>query len=764
MHVFRTKKLSSWLALAGFVGLSLPVMADEAASTEQSNAIVTAPIVVTGTRVEQNSFDLPMSIDSTDAEQIQEGQLKVNLSESSARVPGVVINNRNNPAQDLAIQIRGFGARSAFGVRGVRLYADGIPMTMPDGQGQTGTFNLDTASRVEYLRGPFSALYGNSSGGVVQIFTQDGPADPALSGGITFGSYNTRRESIGFGDSGNGFDYIINANTYRSDGYRDQSDTRRDTLHGKINFKINDDTKLSIVATALDQPDNKDPQGLDAKQLKANRKQAGTGSELFDTRVSRSHEQVGATIEHQFTPDDTVRLMAYYGQRENEQYQSVTVGAQRNDLQGGGVATIDRDFGGADLRWTHKGHIGESAYNVTAGLNYDRMEDDRKGYENFSSNKAFGLLPAADANCGNVASAVVCGVKGNLRRDEINTAKNFDQYLQGSVDLSQKFTLSGGLRHSKVRFNNDDKYIANSALYPGVNPDDSGSVTFSETTPVIGAIFKLTDTINLYANAGESFETPTFVEMAYKAAGAGLNFDLKPAKSRQYEAGIKAILGNSTLFNAALFKIDTDDEIVVQQQAAGRTVFQNVKSSERKGFELSLDSKFDNGLGAYLAYTYLDAEFSSDFRACRPFVGANTACNINAPASLPSATPGNSGGELIKSGSDIPGTFKQTLYGEVSWKYEPMGFSTALEARANSKTYVAFKPQYGKADGYAVAAWRGGFTQKVNNWKFNEFVRIENLFDKEYVGSVRIADLNGRYYEPAPGRNWLLGVNASYKF
>lgn len=750
--------------MAGLLGTSGFAVGEDAKSVRVLNV---APIVVTGTRIEQNSFDLPMSIDVTDAEQIQEGQLKVNLSESSARVPGVVINNRNNPAQDLAIQIRGFGARSAFGVRGVRLYADGIPMTMPDGQGQTGTFNLDTASRVEYLRGPFSALYGNSSGGVVQIFTKDGEKDPTLSGGIVFGSYGTRRESLEFSDSGDGFDYVVNANTYRSDGYRDQSDTRRDTLHGKINFRLSDDTKLTIVATALDQPDNKDPQGLDATQLKQNPKLAGVGSEKFNTRVSRSHQQVGATLEHQFTPNDTVRLMAYYGQRENEQYQSVTAGAQRNNLQGGGVATINRDFGGVDLRWTHNGKVGEKPYTVTAGLNYDRMEDDRKGYENFIAN---GVLDS-DVDCGVLSGGqpILCGVRGNLRRDEINTAKNFDQYLQGSIDLSQKFTLSGGLRHSKVRFNNEDNYIKGvTAGYTGVaNPNDSGSATFSETTPVIGAIFKLTDTVNFYANAGESFETPTFVEMAYKptGAGAGLNFDLKPAKSRQYETGVKAMLGDSTLLNVALFKIDTNDEIVLQQQSGGRSVFQNVKSSERKGLELSLDSKFDNGIRTYLAYTYLDAEFSSDFRACKPFAGNQTACNINAAATLPTApSPGNSGGELIKSGSDIPGTFKQTLYGEVSWKYQPMGFSTALEARANSKTNVAFKSEYGKANGYVVAAWRGGFTQKVNNWRFNQFVRIENLFDKEYVGSVRIADLNGRYYEPAPGRNWLLGLNASYKF
>ena len=760
LHHFKIKKLSIQLVLAGLVGGALPVMAED--------AIQIAPVVVTGTRIEQNSFDLPMSIDSVNAEQIQEGQLKVNLSESSARVPGVVINNRNNPAQDLAIQIRGFGARSAFGVRGVRLYADGIPMTMPDGQGQTGTFNLDTASRVEYLRGPFSALYGNSSGGVVQIFTKDGEEDPTLNGGVTFGSYNTSRESIGFSDSSDSFDYVINANTYRSDGYRAQSDTRRDTVHTKLNFKLNEDTKLTLVATALDQPDNLDPQGLDATQLKDNRKQAGTGSEKFDTRVSRSHEQIGATLERFLTKDDAVRIMAYYGHRKNEQYQSVAITAQRDDRNGGGVATIDRDFGGADLRWNHKGMVADSPYNFTLGMNYDRMNDDRKGYENFVANVPIGGVPATisgnSTDCGMTLGGqpIICGVRGNLRRDETNKASNFDQYMQAALDLTPRWNLSAGLRHSRVQFKNDDHYI-NKDFYTEtiarVNGDDSGAVTFSKTTPVIGAIFKLTDTVNFYANAGKSFETPTLVEMAYKSTGSGLNLDLNPAKSVQYEAGVKAILGDNTLLNAALFRINTDDEIVVLQQSGGRTVYQNVNSSTRKGFELSLDSKFNNGFGTYLAYTYLDAEFSSSFTSCKPFTGGQTTC---LPTVAASST--NSGGELINSGANIPGTFKQTLYGEVSWKYQPIGFSTALEARANSKTYVAFKPEYGKADGYTVAAWRGGFSQKLNNWNVSEFIRVENLFDKDYVGSVRVADLNGRYYESAPGRNWLLGLNAAYRF
>ncbi len=734
MHVFRIKKLSSKLALAGLISLALPVIADEAVSTEQASTIVAAPIVVTGTRVEQNSFDLPMSIDSTDAEQIQEGQLKVNLSESSSRVPGIVINNRNNPAQDLAIQVRGFGARSAFGVRGVRLYADGIPMTMPDGQGQTGTFNLDTASRVEYLRGPFSALYGNSSGGVVQIFTKDGEKDPTLSGGITFGSYNTRRESIGFSDSGDGFDYIINANTYRSDGYRDQSDTRRDTLHGKINFNINDDTKLTVVATALDQPENEDPQGLTAAQLKADREQAGTNSELFNTRVSRDHQQVGATLEHNLTSNDTARLMAYYGQRDNEQFQSVSVAAQTSapgfQRNGGGVAVIDRSFGGIDARWSHKGELASKPFNFTVGLNYDLMNDDRTGYQNFIG--------------------TTLGVKGILRRDEKNEARNFDQYAQASLDILPSWSVSGGVRHSRVSFKTKDHYIATG------NGNDSGSVDFSETTPVLGTVFKLTDSVNLFANVGESFETPTFVEMAYNPDfnKSGLNLDLKPAKSRQYEVGAKAFVGTNTLVNAALFKIDTDDEIVVATSQGGRTTYRNVPTSERKGLELSLDSQLPHDVRLYLAYTLLDAKFTDSFSACQTPFPNGTSCRFGVAGDF----------ETIASGSKIPGTYRYNLYGEVSWKHQPTGFSTALEMRKSSDTNVSFNSADGKADSYTVFNWRGGLSQTVNNWKFAEFVRIENIFDQEYVGSVRVADGNQRFYEAAPTRNWLLGLSAAYKF
>lgn len=738
--MFKKKHLVA--AVTCSLSLSYPALAAEADSPEIATTLAPA-VVVTGTRIEQNSFDLPMSIDSVSGETIREGQLQVNLSESAARVPGVVVNNRNNPAQDLAIQIRGFGARSAFGVRGVRLYADGIPLTMPDGQGQTGTFNLDTAKSVEFLRGPFSALYGNSSGGVVQIFTMDGPDDPTLSSGLTFGSYGTQRGSITFGNDTGNVNYIFNASTYNSDGYRDHSDSRRDTFNGKVKIDFSEDTTLTLVATALDQPDNQDPQGLTEAEVKQDRRQASPNALLFDTRVSRSHEQIGAILEHKVTSNDTLRLMTYFGQRDNEQYLSVPISAQLASARnGGGVSTIDRSFGGVDLRWNHKGELVDMPYNFTVGMNYDFMEDERKGYENF--------VGGAGALCG--AGGRVCGAKGVLRRDETNDLFNFDQYMQGSLDLSNRWSVSAGVRHSRVRFKSEDDFVV------GLNPDDSGSTTFTETTPVIGAIFKLTNTINLFANAGKSFETPTFVEIAYNpdVTQDGINMDLQPSTSNNYEIGAKAFIGDNTLVNLAFFKIDTEDEIVVATSQSGRTTYRNVPESERKGMELSIDSQLPNNFRAYLAYTLLDAEFTSPFEACQiPFVGfGGAACRFSVPGDL----------ETINSGSKIPGTYRYTLFGEVSWKHAPTGFSTALEMRKFSETNVSFNSADGKADSYTVFSWRGGLSQKVGNWRFNEFVRVENLFDQEYVGSVRVADSNQRYYEPAPTRNWLLGLNASYQF
>lgn len=690
------------LPLAALIAGLLPLSAHSA-----DPRLTTEQVVVTATRIEQNSFDLPVSIDYIAGDELRDGRPLVNLTETAVRIPGVIVNNRFNAAQDLAVSSRGFGARASFGVRGVRIYADGIPITMPDGQGQTGTFNLDTAKSIEFMRGPFSALYGNSSGGVVHILTRDGAQDPTLSGAFTAGSYDTQRAGLTFEGQAGRLNYIMNATDYESDGYRDHSHSSRETQNAKLRYQFNDTTKMTLVATSLDQF-AEDPLGLTATQYRQDPRQAGTNAVARNTRVYRKHDQAGAVLEHAFSPQNSLSLMGYYGTRDNEQYQ--TLGAT------GRVAAIDRQFSGSELKWTHKSSLAGRPFNVVAGLNYDEMEDVRNQY-----NAANGvLIPGAT-------------------RDELQRVHNLDQFVQATLESSENWLLVAGLRHTEIKFDIDDRIPA--------PVDGSGKLKFSNTSPVLGATYKLTPRVNLYANYGRGFETPTFIELTYIGnplanGGAGPNLGLQPSKSRNYEVGAKALIADNTRANLALFRVDTDDEIVTDLGNGATASFKNVGKTRRNGVELSIDSALPHNFNFYGAFSWMTAEFKESF------------CTGSPPC------------VTVPSGNKIPGTYRSTGYAELSWKHPASGFSTALEAMHFSDTYTN-DSNVQRADGYTLANFRAGFVQKYASWQFTEFLRVENLADKTYVSSVRVnasQATTGAAFEPGAGRNWFLGMSASHKF
>jgi len=680
-------------------------------SIAQDDPVRLAPIVVTPTRIEQSSFDLPVSIDAFTKEQIEQGQLQVNLSETLVRAPGIVANNRQNYAQDLQISIRGFGARSTFGIRGIRLYADGIPLTMPDGQGQAANIDLSSARQIEVMRGPFSALYGNSSGGVINVFTEDGPQDFTMTGSVWAGSFGSSRVGLQAGGQQGLVNYIFDVSRFDTDGFRDHSAATRDTANGKVRLNISEDTSVTVIANYLNQPDTQDPLGLTRTQLQQDREQAGTGAVAFDTRKSIENSQAGAILEHKVSSEDSFRILGYAGKRTVQQFLALS-------FAGRGVVDLNRDFEGVDMRWTRQTEVAGRPFTVTGGLNYDVMNEVRKGFTN------------------------VNGQLGALGRNEDDKVFDFDQFVQAQWDFADQWSASGGVRHSVVRFGSEDHFIT------PTNGDDSGSIQFSNTTPVAGIVFKVSPVFNLYANAGKGFETPTFAEIAYKSVSAtstGLNFGLKPAESTNYEVGAKAYLGTSTRLNAAVFKTDTKDEIVVLLNNSGRSVFQNVDSTGRQGFELAIDSKFGNGFTGLLSYTYLDARFENAFLTC------GTSANCVAP-NIP-----------VSSGNKIPGVPANSVYGELGWSFSPLGFSTAVEARWVDKVYTSdLNDEWAAA--YTLVNLRFALLQIAGGWKLNEFARVDNIFDKEYVGSVIVNASNGQYYEPAPGRNYTVGVSASYQF
>jgi iron complex outermembrane receptor protein len=727
-NTFPTKLLS--LAVIGTFGFSPYVQAEETVTEK----IITAPIVVTATRVEQNSFDLPVAIDVVESKDIQNGQLQMTLSESLIRVPGITAQNRNNQAQDPQISTRGFGSRSSFGVRGVRVYVDGIPLTMPDGQGQPGVVDLSAIKSIEVMRGPFSALYGNSSGGVIQMLTKDAPKTIEIGGTVMFGSYGTKRQILEAAGTAEQVEYMLNVSNFETDGFRDNNKGKKEQATAKLKFNISDDTKLTTLVNWFDQT-AQDPLGLDRQRAfsKDSREDAIIAAKLAGTGVERSHAQVGFNLEHAFNENNKISLIPYVGNRRNAQ--TLTTTPLATVLTGpGGTAVnpcntvrgtcarlseIDREFYGADARWDNTGNIVDLPYTLSLGLTYGKSNDERK-----------------DTNILNNGFAV-----NVANRNEQNISKNFDQYIQGKLSLSPVVDIHAGARHTKVRLEVEDNLLT-------VNGDNSGSVEYQKTTPVIGAVWKATDTLNFYANFGKGFETPTFIESAFDDVTTGVaskpNLSLKASESRNYEIGAKAFVGDNTRVNLTVFKVKTDDEIVTELTNAGRSSFTNAGKTERKGIEFSVDSQFDNNISTYLAYTFLDAEFKDAFSSRSIASGVTTTSTVNA-------------------GNKIPGTYRNQIYGEIAWQYEPLGFKTALEARYNSKIYVDDR-NTDTAPSYTVFNLRAGFEQRVANWHFKEYLRVENMFDKDYIGSVRINDSNRLFYETSPDRNYLLGLSASYKF
>lgn len=668
--------------------------------------VVLDPVVVTATRSAERSFDLPASVDTIDATTIQDGRPMVNLSETLPRVPGVVARNRQNYAQDLQISVRGFGARAAFGVRGVRLYQDDIPQTMPDGQGQTGSFQLLSTERIEVLRGPFSTLYGNAAGGVITVFTESGTAVPEVTASVGAGSDDTYTLGAKWTGTSAGVGYVLSASRFDTDGYRDHSAATRDLGVAKVSFAPSPATSVVLLGSYQNQPESQDPLGLTREQWEADPRQVDPVALRFDTRKTVRQSQAGIRADHAFDEATTLRLTGYAGQRDIRQYLAFSGAAPTSS---GGVTDLDRAFGGASVKLFHRTTLAGRPLRISGGVDWDVQDEHRRGYVNDN------------------------GALGDLRRDEDNSVENTDVYAQVEYAAADALSLTAGLRASRVRFRTDDHYVT------AVNPDDSGSVRYSETTPMLGAVWHVARTLNLYVTWGEGFETPTFAELAYRPGGAGPNFDLKASTSQAWEVGAKAIVADRHRVNVAAFRIDTDDEIVVNAATGGRTTYKNAGATKRRGVELAYDGAWGMGVTAHAALTWIDAEFASAVATGQPPV-------------------------IVPAGNKLPGVPEYTAYGEIAWTPTAVPWlELAAEVQYVSKVYVNDRNTEA-APGYTIGSLRAVGTRQLGAWALRAFVRTDNVTDRDYAGSVIVGDTNGRYYEPAPGRTWFAGASAQVRF
>ncbi len=673
-------------------------------------------ITTTATQVASPSYDVPAAIDSVDGAQIREAHLGVNLSESVKGIPGLFARNRQNYAQDEQISIRGFGARTTFGVRGIRLYIDGIPASFPDGQGQVSNFDLSSASRVEVLRGPFSALYGNSSGGVIQLFTADGRQPDSVGGGVAWGSYDTLRTNLNANGEVGKLDYSADFTHFRTGGFRPHSAARRDIFQGKFTYHLDADTSLTAVLNNFSGPEAQDPLGLTRAQFEDNPRQTNAAATQFDTRKSAQQHLGGLILKHDFGNGQSLRLMGYYGARQVRQFLSIPIGAQKPPSSGGGVVGLNDRYGGGDARWTWQTDVLAQPLTLIAGLAYDRENERRRGYENFIG--------------------TTLGVQGALRRDEDDNEYAFAQYAQARWDLARRWVVMVGVRRNQVNFRSHDHFLSNG--------DDSGRTAYYATNPVAGVLYRAAPWAHVYADFGEGFQTPTFAEVAYRPDQTGLNLGLRPARTENGQLGVKFRLPNDTNAEVAVFHAMTRNEIVVDTNRGGRSTYTNAGRVRRQGLELSADHAFSSWLQLRTAYTWLDATVRSPYQTCS---------GVPAPCTAPTNT--------IKAGSRLPGVPESQVFAGLRFGRDS-GLHAGIDGQYLSRVPVddgntEAAPAYGLLDTHI------GYAFDLPHYTVDAFVRVNNLLDTDYVGSVIVNDGNGRFYETGPGRNFLVGVNLRWK-
>jgi iron complex outermembrane receptor protein len=680
-------------------------------------------VVVTATRTEQRSFDTPAAIESVNRETIQNAGPQVNLSESLNRVPGLTILNRQNYAQDLQLSIRGFGARSAFGIRGIRLLIDGIPATTPDGQGQGSSISLPSTERIEVLRGPLAQLYGNAAGGVIQAFTREAPLEPEADVQYYAGSFGMHRTDWQYGDTIGGVGLVADYSTFNTNGFRDNGTTERKQFNGKLNFGPDEKTRVNVVFNQFDMPLARDALGLTSVQMAANPQQAGTNSAgtqtATDFRVRKTllQNQLGSSLTHAIDPARSVTARVYYGTRDNLQFQA---GAASGPNVNGAWTGLNRAYYGVGLQYNEQTKIGETPIRWVAGYEFDRSREGRQG------------------------GAAALGEKTTTTRNETNQAENSDLFAQGTALMSERVSMVAGVRYSTVRFVSDDYYLNDGR-------DGSGNAVYRATSPVLGVTYHANDRLNLYANYGKGFETPTLAEVAYRDSGgatpiAEFNPGLNAATSQHYELGAKWVPSAGTRLDFTVFQINSTDEIVVSTSNSGQTAYKNAPGTSRTGWELAGRTLLSQHVSATLSASWIDAQFSQAY----------------------TSSTGN-----VAAGNKIPGIPQSFLFSELLWSSQTMAgvrTKTGLGSRAgielisagriyvNDTNYDSIAKTATMADGYTTLNLKASHGWPLGKSSLTAYGRLDNVTDQRYVGSVIVNQASSQFYEPAPGFNWTLGL------
>jgi iron complex outermembrane receptor protein len=700
------------LAFAARSAAEEPVPPASGAGVAAPSTVTFEPIVVTATRLPAPLGQVPASVSVIEGLDIQGAQRSVGLEESLDRVPGVLVQSSENFAQDARIQIRGFGTRSAFGIREIRVLVDGLPETQPDGQTQIDDVDLGSIGRIEVLRGPAGALYGNASGGVIQLFTEEAPDRPTIEVVPSGGSYGLAKVQVKGGAQTERAQLYLFGSYLQLDGYREQSATESGTFYGKLRYALTDATDATLLVAAVDSPEGDDPGALTREEVCDDPRAANPRNVMFDASETVSQVRVGTVVDHHAEWSD-LSGYAYVIYRDFDNLLPIA------PAQGDGVVTFTRVAPGGGLRWSWHQPVFGLTQVFTVGFDAQYQDDDRRRFQNNN------------------------GERGDLGLHQQERVGSFGPYLREAVEIIDDLELSAGVRYDLVDFDVDVDFPSEGG--------DQGSRTFHHFSPTggvrwspslrhsPGAHLPRPSELSVFFTVGTAFQTPTTTELANPTL-PGFNPDVEPQTSITYEIGSRTQWSDVLQTGLSGYLIDVDDELVPFESESGRTAFRNAGRSRRLGLELDWQARpsigpFERtgtwgGFRLSGALTLLDAKYTEYVTDAGDF-----------------------------DGNDEPGIPQWWIYQEVLYRH-PSGFFSALEVFAVDGYFVD-DANNARNDSYAVLNLRAGYERTFGNWRIAPFVGLNNLNDANYVGTTRLNALNGRYYEPAPRFNAYGGISVS---
>ncbi len=698
------RRLSAFCALATtvLVALSLPAVSVAHAQPDtltQRLPVIEAVSVRISRDGDRSLLDLPFAITRLNPDSLRPQLRRVGVGDLLFAVPGVQVQSRNNPTQDARIAVRGFGARSAFGVRGVKVLRDGIPLSLPDGQTPMDWLDLETVGTVEAIRGTAAALYGNAAGGVLDFRTVESASVPSeLRARFWDGGSARRAQLMGSGTivpAGRPERTWLASITHtRTNGPRAFAEQEATSGFARLEGTFRN-TRLKLLASGFDMPLAQNPGALTAAELAEDVRQADPLSISRNAGKTVRHGQVGVVAE-QGSADNGLAAAAWVGARDLD-----------NPLPFA-VVTVDRRNMGLWIRGTSS-HVWQGfTGRMSAGIDIQSVNDERRNFENC-------FAQAVSERCPTTSD------RGALRVDQREVVQSEGAYVRYELGIPRKLEASVALRWDQIRFDVDDRFVT------ATNLDDSGEEGQIAVNPMFGLTWRVRPSLSVYTNFSSAFETPTITELTVQGDGsAGLNASLKPQRTRTLETGVRGIVGTRTWLDVAVFEARTDDELIPFEVpgAPGRRAFRNAGRTSRRGLEASVRTLLGRG-DAGIAYTASRFRFD-EYEVAGTQFGGN-------------AVPG------------VP------VHQANAWITARRGdwFATLDVVSASSVTVNDAATE--RADGFAAVGVRAGADIQLDRVVLSPMLGIENALDARYASAVLVNATRGRFYEPAPPRTIFAG-------